>query len=47
MIKYKKVLLKLSGESLMGSGSHGIEPESLFAMQMRSGQFPTWGLNWV
>ncbi|MGF1583729.1 MAG: UMP kinase [Bacteroidales bacterium] len=29
MIKYNKVLLKLSGESLMGSGSHGIEPESL------------------
>jgi uridylate kinase len=29
MIKYKKVLLKLSGESLMGNGQHGIEPESL------------------
>jgi uridylate kinase len=29
MIKYKKVLLKLSGESLMGKGKHGIEPESL------------------
>ncbi len=29
MTKYKKVLVKLSGESLMGSGQHGIEPESL------------------
>lgn len=29
MIKYKKVLLKLSGESLMGKGQNGIEPESL------------------
>jgi uridylate kinase len=29
MIKYKKVLVKLSGESLMGQGSHGIDPGSL------------------
>ncbi|MFP4366272.1 MAG: UMP kinase [Bacteroidales bacterium] len=29
MVKYNKVLLKLSGESLMGKGSHGIEPDAL------------------
>jgi uridylate kinase len=29
MVKYKKVLVKLSGESLMGSGKHGIEPAAL------------------
>ena len=28
-IKYKRVLLKLSGESLMGSKSFGIDPERL------------------
>ncbi len=31
MVKYKKVLVKLSGESLMGKGHHGIEPESLIS----------------
>jgi len=38
MNKYNKVLLKLSGESLMGSGNHGIEPESLlrFANEIKS-----------
>ncbi len=29
MVKYKKVLVKLSGESLMGGGSRGIDPASL------------------
>lgn len=29
MVKYKRVLLKLSGESLMGSGDYGISPEVL------------------
>jgi uridylate kinase len=29
MVKYKKVLVKLSGESLMGTGKHGIEPAAL------------------
>lgn len=38
MIKYNKVLLKLSGESLMGSGQQGIEMESLmkFAGEIKS-----------
>jgi uridylate kinase len=37
-IKYKKVLLKLSGESLMGRGQQGIEPERLmhFASEIKS-----------
>jgi uridylate kinase len=29
MVKYNKVLVKLSGESLMGTGQHGIEPAAL------------------
>jgi uridylate kinase len=29
MIKYKRILLKLSGEALMGSGSYGISPDVL------------------
>lgn len=28
-MKYKRILLKLSGESLMGSGQYGIDPERL------------------
>jgi uridylate kinase len=28
-MKYKKVLLKLSGEALMGTGQYGIDPETL------------------
>lgn len=37
MLKYKRVLLKLSGESLMGNSSHGIEPERLneYAQQIK------------
>ena len=29
-MSYKRVLLKLSGEALMGQGSHGIDPEVPF-----------------
>lgn len=38
MIKYKRVLLKLSGESLMGDKSHGIEPKRLneYAQQIKT-----------
>ena len=28
-MKYKRILLKLSGEALMGSQSHGIDPQRL------------------
>ena len=38
MIKYKRILLKLSGESLMGSKAFGIEPDMLthYAQQIKS-----------
>ena len=38
MIKYKRVLLKLSGEALMGDKSHGIEPQRLneYAKQIKT-----------
>ena len=29
MLKYKRVLLKLSGESLSGEAGHGIDPQRL------------------
>jgi len=37
-MKYKRILLKLSGESLMGSKSFGIEPEmlSVYARQIKT-----------
>jgi len=37
MIKYKRVLLKLSGESLQGDNQHGIDPEILngYATQIK------------
>lgn len=37
-MKYKRILLKLSGEALMGSKSHGIDPErlNLYASQINS-----------
>ena len=37
MVKYKRVLLKLSGESLMGSKLYGIDPDQLnnFARQIK------------
>ncbi len=38
MLKYKRVLLKLSGEALMGSQSHGIDPNQLktYAQQIKT-----------
>jgi uridylate kinase len=38
MVKYKKVLVKLSGESLMGAGQHGIDPDALmrYASEIKS-----------
>jgi uridylate kinase len=37
MIKYKRILLKLSGESLMGNDGYGIDPKRLneYAMQIK------------
>ncbi len=38
MLKYKRILLKLSGESLMGKQSYGIDPEKLneYATQIKN-----------
>jgi len=35
---YKRILLKLSGESLMGTQSHGIDPQRLqeYAQQIKA-----------
>ena len=37
MARFKRILLKLSGESLMGKQSYGIDPERLadYARQIR------------
>ena len=37
MAKYKRILLKLSGESLMGNQNYGIDPERLadYARQIK------------
>lgn len=37
MVKFKRILLKLSGESLMGSQSYGIDPNRLadYAQQIK------------
>ena len=37
MVKFKRILLKLSGESLMGSQNYGIDPNRLadYAQQIK------------
>jgi uridylate kinase len=37
-MKYKRILLKLSGESLMGDGSYGISPKMLtqYALEIKN-----------
>ncbi len=42
MAKFKRILLKLSGESLMGKQSFGIDPERLVIMQSRSRKYMRW-----
>ena len=37
-LKYQRILLKLSGEALMGDGSFGIDPKVLDRMAMEIGQ---------
>ena len=37
--KYKRILLKLSGEALTGSESFGIDPKLLDSMALAIGQF--------
>lgn len=36
--KYKRILLKLSGEALMGDGDFGIDPQTLDGMALEIGQ---------
>jgi uridylate kinase len=35
MLQYKRILLKLSGESLQGSEGHGIDPKILILMHRK------------
>ena len=38
-MKYKRVLLKLSGEALMGEHNHGIDPIRLMTTPLRLKKF--------
>ena len=42
MAKFKRILLKLSGESLMGKQSFGIDPERLSDLLSRLRKFTRW-----
>lgn len=42
MAKYKRILLKLSGESLMGEKQYGIDEKALPNMQHRSRKSMNW-----
>ena len=44
--KYKRVIIKLSGEALAGANGTGIDPEKLtFAKRSRKSRL--WALTWV
>ena len=45
MARFKRILLKLSGESLMGKQGHGIDPERLgdYARQIKEVRWMPWG----
>jgi uridylate kinase len=40
--KYKRILLKLSGEALMGNDAYGINPQTIAGFAERSRRSPTW-----
>jgi uridylate kinase len=40
--KYKRILLKLSGEALMGNDAYGINPQVIAGSAERSRRLPTW-----
>ena len=42
MAQYKRILLKLSGESLMGGKQYGIDEVRLNEMRRRSRKLPKW-----
>ena len=43
--KYKRILLKLSGEALQGSGNFGIDPSVLDRMALEIGQLVGIGIH--
>ena len=45
--KYKRILLKLSGEQLMGEEGFGIDPKVLNKMALEIGQLVGIGYKWV
>ena len=44
MVKYKRILLKLSGESLMGEQQYGIDPVRLSDYAAQSKRLLIWEL---
>mgnify|MGYP000187572262 CR=1 FL=1 len=48
MAKFKRILLKLSGESLMGEKKYGIDEKNVWAnMHSKSRKSTTWGYRLV
>ena len=43
---YKRILLKLSGEALMGNRNYGIDPDRLSDYASQSSKLPNKVLNW-
>ena len=46
-LKYRRILLKLSGEALMGDQNFGIDPKVLDRMAVEIGQLIGWGFKWA
>ncbi len=42
--KYRRVLLKLSGEALLGEADHGIDPDTLKTVAFEVGELRTMGV---
>ena len=47
MARFKRILLKLSGESLMGKQGYGIDPERLSDYAKQIKEVAEMGLRWV
>lgn len=46
MAKFKRILLKLSGESLMGEKKYGIDENVWANTHSKSRKSTTWGTDW-
>ena len=46
-MKYKRILLKLSGEALMGDGEYGIAPEKIAEYAKDIQTVVTWVVKWL